>query len=598
MCLNPIKIRVNNMYLSNGRLQPLYLSVPCGHCAECLGLKREQWYLRNYWHCKECFDKGGFVLFDTLTYRDSDLPHLSLYIPEAEGTSWDYPCFSYDHYKNFMKRLRSNLSRGVFEPEYIQMQEYREEYTRLKETRKSLPIKKKEDREKNLDLRSKLEKRIKDVKYEIECLDAIRKTWTAAENLNAFVVTEYGDDGYYMSDSGKMRKATFRPHYHMLFYVNIPNLDSITLSKYIYNSWGHGRTDCCDLDGNVRIGYVRNHNCIGKNYHRNSELELRRISSYVAKYITKDAWYSDKIRQRVQYASERVDKTYVPYTGTIHSNLGDLDCECYRLVAAQEKIDKLFRLVDGFHLQGLGFGLYGIDPKNLDENELINDGTFSMPDKERIVKHIPAPLYYIRKLYYSTIRPNSKVNSPTYVLKKEGIKWKEGSLMRAYKHMCSNYTDLYLNFSEYDKMRVNFLLGDRTIDDYVKYKFFYQNRICNGSIDLNLDSVIRKIVGTKPFGKEYDIYLDKDRDVYVRNGKWSVVHGAYGPEFDVIPFDEFCKDNMINMWSHPAFIYYDWLDDIFDDYIKKDNVEKQKLFDHKEELRRNYKKLGLKCKKI
>lgn len=649
------------MYLSNGHLQPLFIEVPCGHCGECLGLKREQWYLRNYWHCKECFDKGGFVLFDTLTYRDSDLPHLSLYIPEAEGTSWDYPCFSYDHYKNFMKRLRINLSRGVFEDEFIEMQKQKVIYTHLKNLRKQYPIKLKADKAKNSVFRANLEKKIKDVKHEIECLDALRKTWESAENIDAFVVTEYGDDGYYMSDNGKMRKATFRPHYHLLFYNAIPNLDAITLSKYIYMSWGHGRTDCCDLDGNVRVGYVRAHNCIGKNYHRNSELELRRVSSYVAKYITKDAWYSEKLNQRVQYAAERLIKDVEEYDSCYTDAVGELKVgdtfdyfHCFRLVDNQKKINQLKRLVDGFHLQGLGFGLYGIDPKNFDEKELIEDGTFKMPDKDRLFKHIPAPLYYVRKLYYSVVKPNSKVNSPTYVLRKEGIKWKESSLLRGYKNMCSRYTDLFLNMSEKDKLRVNFLLGDRSIDDYCKYKYFYQNRISNGSVELDLEKAIKKIVSTKPYGKEYDIYLDKDRNVYMKNGKFSYEDGCYSPCYDVFSFDEFvngfssfkidekeldvdevpvhktrrpipyysieeypdpvfddnakfeklieydfkCGDYIINMWSSPEFIYFDWLDDIFDKYIKKANVEKQKLFDHKEELRRNYKKLGLKCKKI
>ena len=627
------------MYLSNGHLQPLFIEVPCGHCAECLGLKREQWYLRNYWHCKECFDKGGFVLFDTLTYRDSDLPHLSLYIPEAEGTSWDYPCFSYDHYKNFMKRLRINLSRGVFEDEFIKIKEFRKERSELIKKKKSINadiafllefkwhsvnhcfgdgvlkyidkyvvggdvdwyssyayLMKYSDLSKIDDLRKKrseLIKRIKDIDYEIECLDAFRKTWKAAENIDAFVVSEYGDEGYYMSDNGKMRKATFRPHYHLLFYNTIPNLDAITLSKYIYKSWGHGRTDCCDLDGNVRVGYVRAHNCIGKNYQRNSEMELRRVSSYVAKYITKDAWYSEKLNQRVQYAAERLIKDVEEYEG----DLKGLKCTCYHYFKNQKSINQLKRLVDGFHLQGLGFGLYGIDPKNFDEKQLLEDGTFKMPDKDKLFKHIPAPLYYIRKLYYSVIKPNSKVNSPTYVLKPEGIKWKESSLLRGYKNMCSRYTDLLLNMSEYDKLRVNFLIGDRSIDDYCKYKYFYQNRIYDGYVELDLDKVIKKIVSTKPYGKGYDIYLDKDRDVYVKNGKFSLEGGVYGPCYDVIDFNKYCEDNMINMWSSPEFIYYDWLDDIFDEYIKIDNKKKQELFDLKEQTRRNLKISGIKCKK-
>ncbi len=39
-------------------------------------------------------------------------------------------------------------------------------------------------------VRENIRKRIKDIDYEIECLDAFRKTWKAAENIDAFVVTD------------------------------------------------------------------------------------------------------------------------------------------------------------------------------------------------------------------------------------------------------------------------------------------------------------------------------------------------------------------------------------------------------------------------
>ena len=198
MCLAPIKIKIKSKRISQNHSQKLWIEVPCGHCAECMQLKRDQWYLRNYWHSKECFDKGGYVLFDTLTYDDEHLPHISDFFPEVKGTNLDYSCFCYDHYKNFMKRLRTNLCRGAFEPEYLEMK-------RLRNERKHYSRKSKE---------------YADLTYEIECLDGIRKTFPVAKSLNAFCVTEYGDEGYYRDDRGRMRKATFRPHYHLLFYVN------------------------------------------------------------------------------------------------------------------------------------------------------------------------------------------------------------------------------------------------------------------------------------------------------------------------------------------------------------------------------------------
>ena len=505
MCLNPRKIRVRNRQLGRNNYNPLYITVPCGECAECRELKMNQWYLRNYWHSKECFDKGGYVLFDTLTYDDRHLPHLSDFFEDLQGTEDDFACFSYDDYKNFMKRLRTNLSRGVFEPEYQEVKELIRKRKRCKRGSEEFNR----------------------LNIEIEGCRMALKRWQAAKNLTAFIVCEYGSEGYYKDDHGKMRKATFRPHYHMLFYVNIPGLDAVRLSKYIYNSWQKGRTDCCDLDGLPRSSYIRYHNAIGLGY-RDKDVDLRKVSAYVAKYINKDADYSAKIKARVSDICTRLFYEYEIYDSKV-----------------QDKFrHSVERIVDGFHHQGNGFGLYGIAPENLDEDMIIERGVCAMPDTKKIVKYVPVPMYYIRHLYYNLHR-SAVCDSPVYVLKKEGIKYKESCLRRRFKNLTDELTKLYLNMEDKDKFEVDCLLEDRTIEDLAKYLIFYQGRIVpEDGIDLNIDHVIKQIVRYHPFKRNY-WFRDQDGDIF------APMFGCF-QEWKYVDFDKFEKKYCINQWSMPS----------------------------------------------
>lgn len=109
MCLSPIRLRNPTEKISPNGGQPLLLSVPCGKCAECKKNKRLEWYFRAYYECLGCVKKGGFVYFDTLTYRDKDLPRLSHFVDMPDNVN-DFMCFNYAHFRDFIKNLRSYLS--------------------------------------------------------------------------------------------------------------------------------------------------------------------------------------------------------------------------------------------------------------------------------------------------------------------------------------------------------------------------------------------------------------------------------------------------------------------------------------------------------
>lgn len=85
---------LNKFYAYNiaGETIPIYMTVPCGHCLECVDAKQSQILRRCY--LEEASSKHR-ALFLTLTYDDSHLP--------ADGVS-------IDHIQKFFKRLRSRLS--------------------------------------------------------------------------------------------------------------------------------------------------------------------------------------------------------------------------------------------------------------------------------------------------------------------------------------------------------------------------------------------------------------------------------------------------------------------------------------------------------
>lgn len=116
MCLNPIRIKNPKLELSLAGGTPYYIEVPCGECAECKKLKRDEWYFRSYYEAQSTFDSNGFVYFDTLTYRDEELPHVSEFIEIDK--QYDTSCFDVEDYRNFIAQLREEWHR-LYKKGYI-----------------------------------------------------------------------------------------------------------------------------------------------------------------------------------------------------------------------------------------------------------------------------------------------------------------------------------------------------------------------------------------------------------------------------------------------------------------------------------------------
>ena len=171
MCLSPRSIVNNTKYVSLLHKDKFVMEVPCGVCAECQTTMANQWYYRTYYEWSQTEMYKGYVLFDTLTYDNDHLPHLSKFW-QFVSSSEDFPCFNYSDIRLFLQALRQRVSRAGYDP----------------------------------------------------------------KKLRYFLSSEYGTSDTYVL-RGRVVKATHRPHYHVLFFVNDSHIDPLWLSQTIAEVW-------------------------------------------------------------------------------------------------------------------------------------------------------------------------------------------------------------------------------------------------------------------------------------------------------------------------------------------------------------------------
>lgn len=119
MCYSPV--RVPNPSRKFRADMPLFLTVPCGHCPDCLRNAHNEWYFRAYMEYLNCKASNGAVYFLTLTYNDDNLP--SMTFPDGSKQL----CFYKRHIHNFIKYLRiqlKNLGYPYKEIKYLICSEY------------------------------------------------------------------------------------------------------------------------------------------------------------------------------------------------------------------------------------------------------------------------------------------------------------------------------------------------------------------------------------------------------------------------------------------------------------------------------------------
>ena len=312
MCLNPIKLYNPARKISLYGGQRYQIELPCGQCAECREAKRTDIYFRSYYECLDTFRKNGYVYFDTLTYSTPNLPHISDFI-EVSNPSLDFTCFNPEHFRMFMVRLRRQLEYHGF---------------------------------------------------------------NCKENLKYFVSSEYGSDKEYTDDSGKVRKATNRPHYHVLFFVT-GDIDPLVFSSYVNKCWQLGKTDGIDYhDAN----YVYDH-VYGPKYN-SDDVHMRAVCNYVAKYVLKDSNFEDSLKKRIQQIMDMKDETFETYQG-------------------RKMYNTIVKPMRPYCRWSNGFGSYGLE---YNDEDLVFENKMRIPDKDEVWRFAPLSSYLNRKKYYEAVR--------------------------------------------------------------------------------------------------------------------------------------------------------------------------------------------------
>lgn len=107
MCIfNRLTVNPRKIFSPFYREQYL-VSFKCGKCVECQQQLANEWYYRSLYEYKCCVNSGGYMLFDTLTYKRA--PRISDFI--SIPRSLDYMCFSYRDVRLFLVLLRKHLER-------------------------------------------------------------------------------------------------------------------------------------------------------------------------------------------------------------------------------------------------------------------------------------------------------------------------------------------------------------------------------------------------------------------------------------------------------------------------------------------------------
>lgn len=395
----------------------------------------------------------------------------------------------------------------------------------------------------------------------------IQSQFGLTDAITYFLSTEYGDDDRY----------THRPHYHFLIFVKFKCIHPLWLSRIIAQCWQYGRTDGIVYKP---LKYVARH-VYGYDlgFGLNTETHiLRAVTHYVAKYINKSIKFQNVIDKRISTMELALIK--------------DDD--------SSEKIKNVLSQISMFHQHSQGYGLSYLKYLGDEEKQALKHDMCLLPDKVKIVKSLPLPTYYMRKLYYECIKVGDK---RLWQLTEFGKQHKINSYISNIKKQVESYENLYLTLSPVQKSELNRLLGTRTFYDLVIYNTFYCGRLrhhtaCNYYTHItNLElseqeelytswlDVILHSFDNNSLDKTTCAVCDDFKDVFVNNYIGDVITDV-DAEYPFFKMDkkEFISLYTFNQNSDPRFKNFDVLNDFINCCRREINKNQQSTYDNKVEL--------------
>ena len=130
-CLRPIKVYNNSHTLSLSSPTKMINYVPCGKCANCQINYKNQYMLRVNYETEKTIKNGGYIIFDTLTYDENNVPWAKDIIKKEFGyeieDKYNFRTFYYKDFTDFWKRVNKELKKryGKYQnTKYIVVGEY------------------------------------------------------------------------------------------------------------------------------------------------------------------------------------------------------------------------------------------------------------------------------------------------------------------------------------------------------------------------------------------------------------------------------------------------------------------------------------------
>lgn len=367
-------------------------SVPCGRCPECSELSRMEWRTRVYFETLRIQRDKGFIVYSTHTYNDEHVPHLNLA----------------KRYKYIGVHLPDDYNKDIL---CFRHQDWTE-YTKV--------------------IRSQIDR---------------DGTFIS---LRYFVASEYGSDEVYEDDKGRTRRATHRPHYHCLWFVDAPISFFPYFRQLVADKWVHGNvTFTCDPSDNnpANAGLVNG----------------LRPSMYVSKYISKP------------FDDDYVLKASFDLVKGAYGYCKDIDIP----LSLFQKTHKIaLASVTPRHFQSVGLGSCF---KEFTSPKMLDKGYVRMPlyDKRTstiVNSDVVFPRYFDRK-YNRTLRQprDSRLKSKKYFLHWAGARRYYENCMQSIEDLCTTVRDMYTDFAAHplNFSRFAYVLDLFAFEDYGNLAYCY-----------------------------------------------------------------------------------------------------------------------------
>lgn len=523
MCIHQITVPTRSRVLSLIHRQPLLHTVPCGRCCECQQQKFNEWYYRIYHEWLDCIENNGYVYFTTLTYDDAHLPHLSDFMDIERGSELDYSCFSRVDLRGFVTRLSERL------------------------------------------------------RYDYDMDSSV---------FRRFIAAEYGSDDEYIDDYGNLRVGTCRPHYHCLFFVHDDSLDVHDLYDMVFECWCKGR-----VDGVREYG---EHSNVFRGNNQRSQLA---VSNYVAKYVQKISSFQSEIDWRIDAYMSRFEHEYFDTCIVTKSEL-DIDSFVHRFTKEidfdydesvkfwksqtyKREKSRLSRCVSQFHLQNKGFGACAL--RDIDLNEVIENGFFIMPDCQSVVRKLPIPKYYERKMFEELVNVNGyRVWQKTSL----GLLYQRKKQSRLISRLVDKFTNV--NDTYHLGLSVDFTA-------LAQYVVCYKGRM-NGN--LSNDIQLSDLVKLPSNFLVYNYSCPTDKALFHESFVTRDFNGCQSEYFsscldDAVPLSVFLKSHLIDDNFLPSFKGFDSALEKIYQALEIVGNEKQSLFDFKQEFHNKHRQSSL-----